>query len=118
MGGNDAAFEVPAARRAVGPIAQRHLAVGPDLDASFALLTEDLALEPVELLFEPGDFRAAAPDRQRRAPVAGSMPPLLRGWKGSGSGRWFHAEIIPRKTDTQVHVYKLICEARHFPAAR
>jgi hypothetical protein len=30
---------------------------GPDLDASFALLAEDLSLEPVELLFEPGDFR-------------------------------------------------------------
>jgi hypothetical protein len=52
--------EGPAARRAGGPIAQRHLAVGPDLDTSFALLTEDLALEPLELLFEPGDFSACS----------------------------------------------------------
>ena len=40
------------------PLAQTHLAVGSHLNPALALLAEELALEPVELLFEGDDFAA------------------------------------------------------------
>ncbi|EXI65328.1 MAG: hypothetical protein AW08_03247 [Candidatus Accumulibacter adjunctus] len=82
-------------RRLSQPLAQTHLAVRTDLDAAFALLAEELALEPVELLFEGDDFAV-----QGVVQVEDLLRGQARGFFESQNAldcRRLHAGIIPRQ---------------------
>jgi hypothetical protein len=92
----------------VSQLAETHLAIRPRLDASFALLPEDLALEPVELLFEGGDFLAqerfgvlltAQGADQFDDLLGGQCDCLVKAFERDRK-RQIHAVIIPRETSS------------------